>query len=181
MNVTTTGLDEAIVASAKRRIEAAVVPCMARLYGHGRPTFDDAFRPGLKPIEKVVSFYDYFACGISVLAPLAAAGDAEALRVLRIVQQNMDYYRRNIHNHEQPDRGVWRVPLRRLLLHIALAYRAMERVLDAAEKQRYRDLVEEQVALAIEHNRGFLPGRTDLHVAGGVNNHTAIFMQGIYY
>ncbi|OGV73948.1 MAG: hypothetical protein A3K19_22965 [Lentisphaerae bacterium RIFOXYB12_FULL_65_16] len=181
MNVTAAGLDEAVIASAKRRIETAVVPTMARLYGHGRPTFDDDYRPGLKPIEKVVSFYDYSACGISVLAPLAAAGDPEALRLLRIVQQNMDHYRRSIHNRDVPGWGVWKVPLRRLILHVALAYRALEHVLDPAEKQRYRELVEEQVALAIEHNRGFLPGRTDLHVAGGVNNHTAIFMQGIYY
>ena len=55
----------------------------------------------------------------------------------------------------------------------------MEPVLSKDEKQWYLKLVEEQVPLAIEHNKNFFPGETDLHLS--TNNHTAVFMQGIYY
>lgn len=127
-----------VLQETRQRIEAAIVPAMARTYGHGGTEPPPGFGPGLKPIERIVSYYDYAAC------------------------------------------GVWSVPLRRLLLHLALAYRVLEPRLGPAEKQRYRDLVDTQVALAIEHCRHFLPGRTDLHLAG-VNNHMAIFMQGVYY
>jgi hypothetical protein len=72
------------------------------------------------------------------------------------------------------------VPLRRALLHIALAYRVLNHELASEITQGFKDLVEQQVPLAIAHCGRFLPGRNDLYLAG-VNNHTAIFMQGIWY
>ena len=175
-----TELTSEFLTAAKRRIEAAVIPAMERIFGHGAPTFAEDFRPGLKRLEKVVSFYDYEACGISVLAPLAVAGDPRAQRLVQSLQRNMEHYCREVHGHDVPGCGVWTVPLRRLLLHLALAYRVLERGLTAEEKLRFRGLVDQQVPLAIEHCRHFQPGRTDLHLAG-VNNHTAIFMQGIWH
>lgn len=166
--------------TARRRIEAAIVPVMERLYGHGEPVFPSDYRPGLKYFEKVSNFYDYAACGLSVLAPLARAGDLQASRLVAILQQNMEYYSRNIYAHDIPDFGLWTIPLRRVLLHLALAYRALDEGLSAGERRRYQDLVEQQVPLVIAHCRHFLPGRRDLHLAG-VNNHTAIFMQGVWY
>jgi hypothetical protein len=168
------------LAQTQRRIEAAIVPAMEAIYGHGEPVFREDFRPGLKPIEKVVSFYDYAACGLSVLAPLVVAGDSRAQRLLEILQNNMAHYCRAVHGHEVPGYGRWEVPLRRLLLHVALAYRVLEPRFAAAERRRFQELVEQQVPLAIDHCRQFHPGRRDLHLAG-VNNHTAIFMQGIWY
>jgi hypothetical protein len=164
----------------KRRIEAAVIPAMERIYGHDERTFGEDYNPGAKYIEKVVSFYDYAACGLSVVAPLAAAGDPRAQRLLQILQRNMEHYCREIHAREVPGHGVWNVPLRRLLLHIALAYRELESGLTPEVRQSFRDLAEQQVPLAIEHCGHFQPGRTDLHLAGA-NNHTAIFAQGVWY
>jgi hypothetical protein len=176
----TTELTPEFLAETRRRIEAAVVRTMEGIYGHGEPVFREDFRPGLKQIEKVVSFYDYAACGISVLAPLAAAGDPRAQRLMRILLQNMEHYARAIHGREVPGYGAWTVPLRRLLLHLALAYRPLERGLAAEDRRRFHDLIEQHVPLAISHCRQFMPGRQDLYLAG-VNNHTAIFMQGIWY
>lgn len=180
MSHTSTELTPEFLTAVRRRIEAVVVPTMEEIYGHGGPTFRDDFRPGLKPMEKTVSFYDYEACGLSVLAPLAVAGDPRAQRLVEILQRNMEHYCREVHGHEIPECGVWTVPLRRLLLHVALAYRVLEPGLTPEDKRRFRELIDQQVPLAIAHCREFLPGRTDLHLAG-VNNHTAIFMQGIWY
>ncbi|MFH0983129.1 MAG: hypothetical protein V2A79_16540 [Planctomycetota bacterium] len=173
-------LDAAFLLSVRRRIEEVVVPVMERIYGHGRTAIPESFRPELTAIERVVSFYDYQACGLSVLAPLAAAGDRRAAELVRIIRANMEHYRTRIHNREVPGFGPWTVPLRRLLFHAALAYRALEPTLGAREKRAYRRLVERQVAAAIEHNERFHPGERRLHL-GFANNHTAIFMQGVYH
>ncbi|MEI7436838.1 MAG: hypothetical protein WCL16_08555 [bacterium] len=173
-------LSAGFLSDTKRRIEAAVVPAMEHIYGHGEPGFSEEFRPGLKRIEKVVSFYDYWACGISVLAPLALSGSQPAQRLLQILQNNMEHYGREVHGHVVEGHGVWMVPLRRLLLHIALAYRVLEHGLADEARKRFRDLVEQQVPLAIACCGQFHPERADLYLAG-VNNHTAIFMQGIWY
>ncbi len=173
-------LTPALLHQVQARIEAAIVPAMARIYGHGGTTPPEGFRPGLKPIERVVSYYDYAACGLSVLAVAAAKGDAEAARLVRVVQDCLDVYRTHIQGHEVPGTGVWSVPLRRVLLHLALAYRTLAPGMGAAERQRCEELAAQQVPLVIGHCEGFLPGRTDLHLAR-VNNHTAIFMQGLYY
>jgi hypothetical protein len=175
-----TELTPEFLANIRKRIEEAICPAMERIYGHGGITWRDDFAPSAKPIERIVSFYDYQACGISVLARLAAQGDVRGQRLQRILQDNIDHYCRTIHGHEVPGYGTVTVPLRRLLLHVALAYRVLEPGLDPASRQRYLELVEQQVPLAIAHCHQFHPGRTDLHLAG-VNNHTAIFMQGIRY
>lgn len=173
-------MDHRFMSDMRRRIVETVIPAMEAIYRPGRVTFDDGFRPGLKTIEKAVSFHDYAACGVSVLAVLAARGDTRAAELVERVLTTVDHYRTRIWNHEVPGWGVWTVPLRRLVFHLALAYQALEARLSAREQARFRELVEEQVPAAIEHCRSFLPGVRDLHLAG-VNNHTAIFMQGIWY
>lgn len=173
-------LDRAFIDKIKRRIEKAIIPNMEKIYLHDKDIFSDAFRPGLKPIEKVVSYYDYCATGISVLAKLATNGEPRALELVGKLHTNIDYYRSHIFRHRIDDRPNWDVPLRRLLLHIALAYERLSPILNPEEKQWYRELIDEQVPFAIEHCRNFLPGEKDLHLAS-VNNHTAIFMQGVYY
>jgi hypothetical protein len=90
----------------------------------------------------------------------------------------MRYYQQNIIGIEI-DGSRWDVPLRRLLLHIALAYKELEPSLSKDDKKLYAELVEQQVPLAIEHNEKFFPGKDELYM--NTNNHTAIFMQGIYY
>ena len=172
-------LDREFIEGTKRKIEKAILPIMEEIYLHDREIFDDSYRPELKFIEKVVSYYDYQATGISVLAQLAIKGNSRALTLIKKLQKNMRYYQRNFFNTNIENR-FWTVPLRRLLLHIALAYEKLEPILSQEEKKRYRELMEEQVPLAIKHNRNFLPGEKDLHLKY-VNNHTAIFMQGIYY
>ena len=172
-------LDQEFIEDTKRKIEMAILTIMEEIYLHDREIFDDSYRSGLKFIEKVVSYYDYQATGISVLAQLAIKGNPRALTLIKKLQKNMRYYQRNFFNTNIESR-FWTVPLRRLLLHIALAYEKLEPILSQEEKKQYRELMEEQVPLAIKHNRNFLPGEKDLHLKY-VNNHTAIFMQGIYY
>jgi hypothetical protein len=69
-----TELTPEFLASTRQRIEGAICPAMERICGHGGITWRDDFAPSAKPIERIVSFYDYQACGISVLARLAAKG-----------------------------------------------------------------------------------------------------------
>ncbi len=172
-------LDAEFIARASRRIEQAIVPCMAKIYPAGPETFAEVHRPGLKLREQVFSYFDYEACRISVLAGLAAGGDQSAARLIEKIMRNTDYYRSNIFGRELTG-SPWRVPLRRLLFHLALAYRKLEPILNPNDKAWFHELIEEQVQFAIEHNRRFFPGEKNLHLLP-VNNHTAIFMQAIYY
>lgn len=171
-------LNQEFINRTKRKIEREIIQSMEQIYLHDRETFDDTYNSGSKFIEKIVSYYDYQASGISVLAALASNGNARALTLIKKIQQNISYYQQNFFRTQIEER-YWEVPLRRLLLHIALAYKKMEPALSKDEKQWYLKLVEEQVPLAIEHNNNFLPGESDLHLT--TNNHTAIFMQGINY
>jgi len=151
---------------------------MEQEYLYSGTIFDDNYEPELKYKEKVVNFYDYQATGISVLAILASQGNTRANVLIKKIQNNIHYYQQNIFGMEIDGSG-WDVPLRRLLLHIALAYKELEPLLSKDDKKLYTDLVEQQVPLAIAHNENFFPGKDDLYMTA--NNHTAIFMQGIYY
>ena len=64
-------LDPAFIKRHRSRIEQAIVSAMEAVYLPYEETFDENYQPELKYIEKVVSFYDYQATGISVLAGLA--------------------------------------------------------------------------------------------------------------
>ena len=178
-------LDPAFIKRHKSLIEKAIVSAMEAVYLPYEETFDEKYRPGLKYIEKVVSFYDYQATGISVLAGLAEQEDPRVSRLIKKVRQNIKHYKENIFNTDvggQWGGRIWAVPLRRLLLHLALAYRKLEPVLGAEEKRWYAGLIDEEVRLAIEHNKNFYPGERNLNLPPAVtNNHTAVFMQGIYY
>ena len=171
-------LNQEFINRTKRKIEKKIIPAMETIYLHDRVTFDDNYNSGSKFIEKIVSYYDYQASGISVVSALASNGNARALTLIKKIRKNISYYQQNFFKTQIED-YFWEVPLRRLLLHIALAYKEMEPVLSKEEKQWFLKLVEEQVPLAIAHNKDFFPGETDLHLS--TNNHTAIFMQGIYY
>jgi hypothetical protein len=177
-------LDNEFISRQRAQIEAAVVPAMEKLYLHDGVEPLAEFRPKFKEIERIVSYYDYWQCGISILAQLVAGdgdGNARALALMEKVRANCDHYRQNIHNHPCPGReGDWTVPLRRLLFHLALAYERLLPVLGEERVAWCRELIEQQVPVAIKHNRDFLPGRKDLYLAS-VNNHTAIFMQGVYH
>ena len=174
-------LDPTFLRECRQRIAKAIVPAMARLYDRDEQTWPEGFRPGLKWLEKVVSYYDYWACGISALAPLAAVGDEEAMRLIGNVLRNCDHYRTQIYGQPKLEgNGIWQTPLRRLLLHLALTLRDLRHVLSDAQKEQIRTILEEQVPIAIEHNQGFFPGERDLHLTSA-NNHTAIFMQAIWY
>ncbi|MHC4916053.1 MAG: hypothetical protein ACYTGB_11245, partial [Planctomycetota bacterium] len=163
------------VGAWKAAIEEAVVPAMEEIYLKSEGPPGEDFRPGLKPIEKIVSFYDYWACGISVVALAAARGEERALRLVDRVRANCDYYRQRIYGQDTPGRsGKWTVPLRRLLFHLALAYERLGPALGAEATAWCRELIEQQVPVAIEHCKGFLPGERDLHLTFA-NNHTAIF------
>ena len=178
-------LDQSFIRRHKSLIEKHILSAMEAVYLPYEEIFDDAYRPGLKYIEKVVSFYDYQATGISVLAGLAEQEDPRVLNLIKKIQRNIKYYKENIFKTDvggQWGGRIWAVPLRRLLLHLALAYRKLEPTLSSEEKKWYAGLIDEEVRLAIEHNKNFYPGERNLNLPPAItNNHTAVFMQGIYY
>ncbi len=171
-------LDQEFINLIKSKIEKEILPRMEKEYLHSGTIFDDNYEPGLKYLEKIVNFYDYQATGISVLAILASKGNTRANVLIKKIQNNIHYYQQNIIGSEI-DGSRWDVPLRRLLLHIALAYKELEPSLSFDDKEMYTTLVEQQVPLAIAHNDNFFPGKNELYTIA--NNHTAIFMQGIFY
>lgn len=176
-------LDQAFINRHKRIIEAYILKAMESVYYQGGELFTDSYRSEYKYIERVVSYYDYGATGISVLASLVSEGNQRAVRMMKQIQKNIRYYHEYIHGTDvggHLEGRVWNVPLRRLLLHIALAYKVMEPNLNKDEKRWYSDLADQQVTLAIQYNENFFPGETRLKRTNA-NNHTAIFMQGIYY
>lgn len=176
-------LDQDFIDRHKRTIEEKILAAMEKVFLQQGEIFNESYRPGAKFNEKVVSFYDYLATGISVVARHAARGESRALTMMEIIQRNIRYYQEHIFGTNVGgilgDRE-WSIPLRRLLLHIALAYKEMEPKLTEEEKQWYAQMIDQQVQLAIEHNRHFYPGELKLKRTS-TNNHTAIFMQGIYY
>lgn len=171
-------LTRQFINQAGKKIEKAILPAMEKIYLHDREVFDDSFCPGLKESEKIVSYFDYLPCGISVLAKMKADGNNRASKLLEKIKNNIACYKKKVFMKYEPQPGnIWKIPLRRLIFHIALAYRHMESILSENEKQWFRDLIEEEVPLAIKYNRDFFAGANDFHA----NNHTAIFMQGIYH
>lgn len=171
-------LDKEFINLIKSKIEKEILPLMEKEYLYGGTIFDNNYEPGLKYLEKIVNFYDYQATGISVLAVLATQGNTRANVLIKKIQNNIRYYQQHIIGSEI-DGSRWDIPLRRLLLHIALAYKELEPSLSMDDKKLYKELVKEQVPLAIDHNENFFPGKDELYM--NTNNHTAIFMQGIYY
>ena len=171
-------LDKEFINQVKNKIEREILPLMEKIYLNNGTTFNDDYAPGLKYLEKIVNFYDYQACGISVLAILALQGNDRAKFLIKRVLDNSLYYSENIYGNDVGG-SKWDTPLRRLLLHLAIAYKTLESILSEEEKKVFRHLIEQQVPLAIKWNKDFFPGKGDLYM--NTNNHTAIFMQGIYY
>jgi hypothetical protein len=184
-------LDPAFLEGVKRRVESLIVPAMEAVYRDPLDCSVEPFSvervlpstafPHLKPRERIVSYFDYRASGVSVLAPLAAGGDDRSAALVRTVVDNTLYYAERIHMRHRDEAGdiLWEVPLRRLLAHLALAWPHLERLLPEAELASVREMLTAQVEAAIEHNHRFWPGvRGWLFKAA--NNHTAIFAQGIW-
>lgn len=174
-------LNEAFILAARRRIESRIVPLLESIYPSGRTTLPGSFRPHLKYTERVVSFYDYYACGLSVAAHLAAEGDVRSLGIINQLLRNMEHYRTRVYGRVFPGLTVpWQIPLRRLLFHAALAYEILEKHLKPSQRKAFRKLLEQQTRAAIDHSHRFFPGEQNLHL-GFANNHSAIFMQGVYH
>lgn len=75
-------LDQPFIERVRRGIEKAIVPAMEKIFRFEGDTFDETYCPGVKLCEKVVDYYDYRPCGISVLAPLALRGNRRARRLI---------------------------------------------------------------------------------------------------
>ena len=175
--------------AVRGQIEAQIVPVMEAIYREKIRSTDGPYRPAdvlpptafplLKPKERTVCYFDYGATGISVLAPLAAAGDARAATLVKQVLANTFYYVRKIHRQWRDGDQLWETPLRRLLAHLAWAWPHLEALLPAAELRSLEAALTAQVEVTIEHNHRFWPGvRGWLFLA--CNNHTAIFAQGVW-
>jgi len=174
-------LSKEFIAVIKEKIEYEIIAKMEEYFSSSKPVIPKNFRPQLKQIERVVSYYDYYACGISVLAQMASTGDKKALFLMNNLFRNMDFYRTQIYGKVISGwNGVWHVPLRRLLFHAALAYEILKDKLPPKEINQFKKLLMQQTKVALEHNQFFHPGEKNLHL-GFANNHTAIYMQAIYH
>lgn len=170
-------LDKDFIKTIKGRIESQILSAMEKIYLEGDRDLRN-YNPGLKFAEKIVGYYDYQACGISILAVLALKGNDRAKVLITKILGNSRYYTENIYGKDI-DGTQWDTPLRRLLLHLAVAYQTLEPALKEEEKKEFKELVEQQIPLALKWNKDFFPGKGDLYM--NTNNHNAIFMQGIYY
>jgi hypothetical protein len=169
-------LDNKFIGQVKGKIENEILAVMEKIYLNTDRDLEN-FNPGLKFDEKIVGYYDYQACGISILAVLALKGNERAKVLISKILDNCRYYAENI--YDKYFEGPKKTPLRRLLMHLAIAYKTLEPTLTEDEKKVYRNIVEHEVPLAIKWNKDFYPGQGYLYT--NTNNHTAIFMQGIYY
>lgn len=182
-------LDDALLQTARRQIEARIVPEMEAIYADPLRATDQPYDPSrvlpdhlfpeLKDLERTVSYFDYRACGISVLAPLAAGGDERARALVLAVLDRAEYYCRAVYRKWGAPCSTWNIPLRRLLAHLGLAWPHLEKTLPTDRLDRLRELLPAQVAEVFQHNHDFWPG-----VRGWLflpcNNHTAVFAQGVW-
>lgn len=155
------------------------MPALERVYCCDSPEISGNFWPDSKWPERIVSFYDYNACGISVLAHVVRSGSPRARHLMSRILCAADHYRQYIYGREI-EGCQWMTPLRRLLLHLALAYETAGDAFSPEEHSAVEKLVVSQVPLAIACNHNFWPGITNLYLVGA-DNHAAIFMQGIYH
>lgn len=176
-------LDQAFIDKTKQKIEDAAIAIMENTFIHHFGFRDESFRPGLKLIEKIVSYYDYYACGIYALSAKIKEKDPRALEVFRKLKEHLRVYREEIFNHEIEGVGFFKIPSRRLLFHLALTYQKIKNNLSLEDQIWFKEFVKEHGQIAINQNHQFYPGKTAFHADKTihVNNHTAIFMQGIYY
>lgn len=176
-------LDQEFIDRIKKKIEAAAIEVMEKTFIHHSGFRDENFRPGLKLIEKIVSYYDYYACGIYALSAKIKAKDQRALHVFNKLKEHLRIYREEIFDHEIEGVGFFSIPSRRLLFHLALTYQKLKDDLPNADQIWFKDFVREHGQIAIDKNHHFYPGKKIFHSdrVNRVNNHTAIFMQGIYY
>jgi hypothetical protein len=167
-------LDKRFIDQVKGKIENEILPVMEKIYLNTSRDLKD-YNPGLKFEEKIVGYYDYQACGISILAVLALKGNERAKILINKILDNCRYYADTVYDNYFE--GPKKTPLRRLLMHLAIAYKTLEPTLTDEEKKTYRTIIEHEVPLAIKWNMDFYPGKGYLYT--NTNNHTAIFMQGI--
>ncbi|PCJ61327.1 MAG: hypothetical protein COA79_07025 [Planctomycetota bacterium] len=176
-------LDQTFIKKIKGKIEEAALKVMEETYLNHSGFRDESFRPGLKLIEKIVSYYDYYACGIYALSAKIKDKDPRALIVFEKLKEHLRIYREEIFKHDIEGVGYFSIPSRRLLFHLALTYQKIKKDLSAEDQSWFKGFVLEHGQIAIDNHNHFFPGRTAFHADPTihVNNHTAIFMQGIYY
>ncbi len=171
------GVDEELIRSVRDRLEAVVLAKSEELFARGTGP-DDLRRPELKPLERVVNFYDYQACCISPLARAVAAGNERARAPIANILANARTYLDDIRPHlPQP------LPLRRLLLHIARAYCFLKRELTPGERRQWGRLATRIADDVIEKNGRFRPGLRELHNAtlGTGTNHVALCGEALFF
>lgn len=175
MAVEPLGLTADAIRTTQRRVERALVAKMADIY-----TSDDvpeAFNPRLKEIERVASYFDYDACGISVVARARMRENPTAKDLLRRMLHVLETHEQKYVGRRVD--GVVVAPPRRVLTHVALAYETIAKKCTPDDHKWFRGFIERNVPKLIAHHKNFQPGRTDLHLT--TNNHDAMAMQALYH
>jgi hypothetical protein len=171
------GIDAAFLSSVREKLEQALLAKASSVYAQGKGP-DHIPRQELKPLERIVHFYDYQACSISTLARISCKGDKKAYDLVRtIIENSYDYY-----NNVKKEQNIT-IPLRRLLLHIALAYSYLKSELTPDEEHTWNEIASYIAEDVTEHNHGFYPSLTEIHnrTLGTGTNHAAVCAEGLFF
>lgn len=131
----------------------------------------------LKKKEQVVNFYDYDACVISALSGAARRGSSEAMRVMRKIVENTEYYLCVVRKEQGG-----KLPLRRLPLHMVISYQNIEHLLSDYDMKKWNKIMYKNAKLLLRYVHKFKPGgRTPYNrtLKFGLN-HYCIVCEGIW-
>ncbi|MSS73496.1 MAG: hypothetical protein EXS64_18705 [Candidatus Latescibacteria bacterium] len=170
------GLHPEFVEKVRARIRAAILPRALDYYTEGGTAYAQA-NPLLKKAEMSVNYYDYQACGVSVLGTLASEGNEQALALVRRIFDNTRFYM----DEWRPKEG-YTTPIRRAQLHLVLCYERIHGMLSPAEASEWRALLIRTAEDMLHHFHGLrerTPALDNRGFGTGIN-HVAIAAEGIY-
>lgn len=167
------GIDNELIHAVRNKLEPVLLSKSSQIYDHADKA-DDMPDSILAEHEKVLHFYDYQACAISVLARMAARNNEKARRLVDKIFCNT----KEILQSEEKSPH-----LRRLPLHLARAYAAIENLLSRSEKDEWKELAVKLGEKLLKEHKDFLPGQDELHnstVGVGIN-HFALAAESLYW
>jgi len=170
------GLQANFLSRVQSEVQALILPRAEAYFREGGDAFTQE-APALKSDEKVVNYYDYQPCAVSVLGLLAAKGNERALVLVRRIFKNVRYYIEEFraeNNHA--------LSLRRAQLHLALCYDRLRGAVPSEEAEAWRDLLTrtaEDMLERVNHLQERVPELDNRAFRTGIN-HVAIVAEGIW-
>ena len=175
-NLAREGLQVDFLSRVQSEVQALILPMAEAYFREGGDAFTQESQ-SLKPIEKIVNYYDYQPCAVSVLGLLAAQGSERALVLVRRIFENVRYYIDDFRaEHKQA------LSLRRAQFHLALCYDRLRAAVPSDESEAWRDLLTRTAEDMLEYFNGLQERTTalDNRAFGTGINHVAIVAEGIW-